>query len=78
MHSGAELIDQSELTNLDAFYRSLVESLPQNILRKDLEGKFTFANHRFCDLVGKPLHEIVGKTDLDLFPADLAAKYREE
>ena len=32
----------------EALYHSLVETLPQNILRKDLQGRFTFANQQFC------------------------------
>src|SRR5260370_23475074 len=62
----------------ETFYRTLVESLPQNILHKDLEGRFTFANRKCCELIGKPLEEIVGKTDFDLFPADLAVKHLED
>jgi PAS domain-containing protein len=32
----------------EAFYHSLVEHLPLNIIRKDVEGRFTFANPHFC------------------------------
>ena len=39
MQAGRGALDKSE-----AFYHSLVESLPQNIFRKDLDGRFTFAN----------------------------------
>jgi PAS domain S-box-containing protein len=66
------------LKESEAFYHSLVESLPQNIIRKDRQGVFTFANQRFCSLLGKPLEQIVGRTDFDFFPADLAAKYRQD
>jgi PAS domain S-box-containing protein len=66
------------LKESEAFYHSLVESLPQNILRKDRQGAFTFANQRACSLMGKSLDQIVGRTDFDLFPADLAAKYRQD
>jgi len=62
----------------EAFYQSLVESLPQNILRKDLEGRFTFGNKRFCATLGRSLDEIIGKTDFDFFPPELAAKYRQD
>jgi PAS domain S-box-containing protein len=62
----------------EAVYHSLVESLPQFIIRKDLEGRLTFANQRFCDMVGKPLEKLLGKTDADLYPADLAEKYRQD
>ncbi|MFM1943267.1 MAG: Sensor protein ZraS [Verrucomicrobiota bacterium] len=50
-------------------YKSLVNQLPQCILRKDIQGRFTFANQRFCSLINRPLKDIIGKTDFDLFPA---------
>jgi PAS domain S-box-containing protein len=66
------------LKDAEAFYHSLVESLPQNIIRKDRQGVFTFANQRFCALLGKSLEQVVGRTDFDFFPADLATKYRHD
>jgi PAS domain S-box-containing protein len=57
---------------------SLVETLPQNVLRKDLAGKFTFVNSFFCGTVGKSKSEILGKTDFDLFPPDLASKFHHD
>ncbi len=68
----------AELQNSEIFYSSLVENLPQNIFRKDLEGKFTFVNGNFCAAVGKSLNEIIGKTDDDLFPPELAEKYQRD
>jgi len=59
-------------------YSSLVENLPVHVLRKDLDGKFTFANKSFCELLGKPLSAIVGKTDFDLYPAEMAEKYQQD
>ncbi|HXE55148.1 MAG TPA: PAS domain-containing protein [Tepidisphaeraceae bacterium] len=67
---------EEALQKSEAFYHSLVESLPQNILRKDLDGRFTFGNGRFCNEMGRTLDQIVGKTDFDFFPHELAAKYR--
>ena len=69
---------EEALRHSQAVYHSLVESLPQNILRKDLEGRFTFANAFFCRTVGKSMQEIIGKTDYDLFPAGLAEKFRAD
>jgi PAS domain S-box-containing protein len=69
---------EAALRESEVFYHSLVESLPQTILRKDIEGHFTFANNRFCQELGRPLEEIVGKTDYDFFPRDLAEKYRRD
>ena len=69
---------EEKLLKSEAFYHSLVESLPQHILRKDLNERFTFANQKFCQLLGKPLDQIVGKTDFDFFHPDLAAKYQAD
>jgi PAS domain S-box-containing protein len=69
---------ERDLLESRAFYHSLVESLPQHILRKDLDGRFTFANHRVCAELGRPLDEILGKTDADFFPAECAEKYRAD
>ena len=62
----------------EAFYQTLVETLPQNIIRKDMQGRFTFANRKFCNLIGKSLGEILGRTDFDLFPVEMASKYHRD
>lgn len=62
----------------DSLYSSLVENLPIYVIRKDLEGHITFVNQMSLDLLGKPEEEIVGKTDFDLFPPELAQKYRHD
>ena len=69
---------EENLRNSETLYHSLVETLPQNIFRKDLEGRFTFANQQFCKMLGKTLDQIVGKTDFDFFPHDLAEKYQRD
>ena len=69
---------EDRLRTSETFYQTLVETLPQNILRKDLQGRFTFANKKFCHMVGKPLSDLLGKTDFDLFTPDLANKYHRD
>ena len=69
---------EENLRNSETLYHSLVETLPQNIFRKDLHGRFTFANQQFCKMLGRKLEEIVGKTDFDFFPAELAEKYQRD
>jgi PAS domain S-box-containing protein len=63
------------LEEATAIYHSLVESLPINVFRKDREGRIIFGNQRYCDTLGKPLKELVGRTDYDMFSKDLADKY---
>ena len=69
---------EDRLRTSEAFYQTLVESLPQNIIRKDMQGRFTFANRKFCNLIGKSLSEILGKTDFDLFPLEMSGKYHRD
>lgn len=69
---------ENKLIKSEAFYHSLVENLPQNIFRKDLSERFTFANQRFCQLLGRPLEAIIGKTDFDFYPPELATKYQND
>ena len=66
------------LAEVDAFYSSLVESLPLAVFRKDRDLRFTFGNRMFCEMLGRPSEEIMGKTDFDLFPRALATKYRRD
>jgi PAS domain S-box-containing protein len=69
---------EDEVAQSEAFYHSLVESLPQHIIRKDLNERFTFANQKFCQLLGRTLEEVRGRTDFDFYPAELAAKYQAD
>jgi len=66
------------LQDSEAIYESLVDHLPLAVYRKDLEGRFTFGNQRFCEALQHPLAQILGKTDLDFFPPELADKYQQD
>lgn len=69
---------EQKLVESESFYRSLVETLPYAMFRKDLHGRVTFANRKLCEILGSPPNEVVGKTDYDFFPKDLADKYRAD
>lgn len=69
---------QRALLDAEARYHSLVESLPLAAWSKDLEGRFTFGNRLLSEFLGKPLDQIIGCTDLDFFPRELAEKYRRD
>jgi PAS domain S-box-containing protein len=69
---------EAALRNTEAQYRSLVESLPLNVFVKDLEGRFLFANQRFCRMSHRPLGELIGLTDFDVYPEHMARKYRAD
>ncbi|HEY4311215.1 MAG TPA: PAS domain S-box protein [Pirellulales bacterium] len=69
---------EQALRDSEALYHSLVESLPLSIFRKDAEGRIIFANRRFCEILGRPLEALQNKTDADLFPGEMAEKYRSD
>jgi len=69
---------EQRIRDSEVLYSSLIDSLPVHVLRKDLEGHFTFVSQSFCELIDKPMDEIIGKTDFDLYPEPLARKYRED
>lgn len=57
---------------------SLIHSVPLSIYAKDNAGRFIFANVHYCENVGKNLRDIIGKTDHEIHPKELADKYRAD
>lgn len=76
--SPEEYRDSKTLQGSEALYLSLVESMPMHLVRKDKKQRVVFANQLYCDAMGLSLDELIGKTDDDLFPPDLAHKYRSD
>jgi len=69
---------EEALKNSESLYHSLVETMPQNVFRKDLQGRFTFANRQYCEHYECKLEDILGKTDFDFFPHELAEQYHKD
>ncbi len=66
---------EQKLRDSEALYESLVDNLPMNLYRKDLQGRVTYANLRYLQSRSTTFENILGKTDYDLFPKELADKY---
>ncbi len=66
---------EEALRSSESLYHSLVETMPQGVFRRDLQGRFTFANQPYCKFHKIKPEEIVGKTDFDFFPKAAAEKY---
>jgi diguanylate cyclase (GGDEF)-like protein/PAS domain S-box-containing protein len=56
---------------------SLLDSIPDIIFFKDLNGVYLGCNPPFAEFVGKPWREIVGRTDYDIFDKKIADFYRD-
>ena len=75
----AELAKSNETIRASEYlYHSLVESLPQIIARRDAEGRYTYVNTAFAELVGRPVDQILGRSDREISPPDQAAKTRDD
>ena len=59
----------------ESLYHSLVETMPQGVFRRDLQGRFTFANQTYCKYHQVKAENILGKSDFDLYPKEAAEKY---
>ena len=66
------------LRQSESLYQSLVESLPLCVFRKDAQGRIVFANSRLCETVGRSYIDLMGKRDDEIFPQELADKYRRD
>ncbi|MEI6315427.1 MAG: PAS domain S-box protein, partial [Syntrophus sp. (in: bacteria)] len=53
----------------------IFDSTPSLIWQKDLKGIYQQVNKAYCDTVGLSKDDILGKTDYDLFPTEIADKY---
>jgi PAS domain S-box-containing protein len=55
---------------------SAMNSIPDIIFYKDTAGVYRGGNTAWAALAGKPLDQLVGKTDFDLFQADVAKSFQ--
>jgi PAS domain S-box-containing protein len=67
----AEIKRQSNLIN------SLLDSIPDIIFFKDINGVYLGCNPAFAEFVGKSRDEIVGMTSYDLFDKDIADAFMD-
>ncbi|HCZ13806.1 MAG TPA: hypothetical protein DHV85_04225 [Candidatus Accumulibacter sp.] len=70
---------QAELLARDQYQRALLDNFPFMVWLKDTESRFLTVNQRFVETLGQPsAASLVGKTDVDIAPAELAEAYRAD
>ncbi len=60
-----------------ALLKCTLEHLPDPVFVKNREYKWIYLNQAFCTFVGFSREEMLGKTDYDFFPHDLAHVFRQ-
>lgn len=69
--SNRKVVESSKLT------KSVIDSVSDVIFYKGLDFKYIWCNKKFESFVGKKEKEIIGKSDYDFLPNNIADKFRE-
>ncbi|QDU88676.1 Signal transduction histidine-protein kinase BarA [Pirellulimonas nuda] len=70
--------DSAEVRRAADLFQSLVDSLPLNLLVKDLGGRRVLVNRGYLDFQHAGREDLLGKTDFDLFPEQVARQRHSE
>lgn len=63
----------------ESYLTAIIENQPGLLWLKDTGGRFLSVNHAFVQSCGRQGQEdLIGKTDLDIWPRELAEKYRAD
>jgi len=60
----------------ESLYRNVLDALPMNIYLENREGQTIFANKQACQMNGRNLEDLYGKTVFDLFSQPIAQTNR--
>lgn len=66
-----------ELRHSEARLQSILDNTTAVVYVKDRDGRYLLINKQFEQLFGVSRNDFVGKTDFDLFDAEIAASFRE-
>jgi len=68
----------AQLRRVEFQQRAILDNIPDIAWLKDVQGKFIAVNEPFARACGFRVGEIIGKTDLDIWPRELALSYRAD
>jgi two-component system, cell cycle sensor histidine kinase and response regulator CckA len=54
-------------------FQSMLDSCPATLYAKDLDGRYILANQKTAEQIGRPKQAILGLTNYDLYPPEIAA-----
>lgn len=58
--------------------KALLDNIPDMAWLKDASGRFIAVNHALAEMCDLPEDEVIGKTDFDIWPGELAVKFRAD
>lgn len=63
---------EEELKKSHVLLNSILKEIPDPVFLKDLEGRYLLVNDATLKAMGKPKAEVIGKSDVELFPEQSA------
>jgi PAS domain S-box-containing protein len=71
-----EYFTQESMRLRESYLSAIIENQPGHLWLKDVEGRFLTANTKFLHSLGfEKVESLIGKTDFDLCPRELAVQY---
>ena len=69
---------ESARQDSDRRFKALLYNLPEKVFHKDRQSVYVSCNRNYAVDFGLEPEQMVGKTDLELFPREIAEKYRAD
>ena len=66
------------LSEAEVRQRTILNNMPFLAWLKDTEGRYIMINQQYAKSCGRTVDQVVGLTDLDIWPRELAEKYRAD
>ena len=70
-------MSEEQLSRTRAILDGIMRNTRNVIFAKDLDGRYLFVNDEFARIHGIDAREMLGRTDFDVFPADIARQLRD-
>jgi len=58
--------------------KAILDAIPDMVWLKDCEGRFLAMNDAFAKASGRTKNELIGRTDFDFWPRDLARRFLDD
>jgi PAS domain S-box-containing protein len=81
MHHAEDVTDRKQaekaLEESHTLLSSIIEGTPDAVFLKDAQGRYLMANSSAAKILGKPVHEVLGRDNVELMPIGVAQRIAE-
>ena len=71
-------LTEEKVRESNGILNAVIEGTTDSIFIKDIEGRYLLANAATARGIGRPIEEVIGKTDAELFPPEAARQLIED